>query len=75
MVRAKSLTAAAGTLTANSRPIRVKTRITGTAHKAEITTSLDGRVPSGTIASRIREVTLNTANSVNLISFIDHACR
>ena len=72
MVNANNLTEDADTREANTRPTRVNIRTTGTASSAEITTSIEGSVPKGTMARRINAVTLNTANNVMRISFIGH---
>ena len=72
MVNASNLTEDADTRAASTRPTRVNIRMTGTASSAEITTSIEGGVPKGTMARRINAVTLNTANNVVRISFIGH---
>ena len=56
------------TRAAISLPIRVNSKITGTAHKLDTKISCEGNVPRGTIASLSKAVILNTANKVQRIS-------
>lgn len=71
MVSAILRTKAGDILAATRRPIRVNANINGIANRVVSKVVLSGKVPKGTIATRINEVTLNTASSVKRISCTD----